>query len=239
MAANNNTQQSEEAKNHAESKRSFAARKERRSRANLIVGLTTLLLVVILVCFMGWFFVTQEEDVIQGEVDANEVRVSSKIPARIQSFKVEEGQMVKEGDTLVLLSSPELYAKLQQAEAAKAAAKAQSQKAQNGAQQEQIEAAYQMWQKAKINLDIMKKSYERVKKLYEGEVVSAQKFDETEAQYNAAVATERAAKTQYDMAKNGARAEDKKAALAVVDRAQGAVDEVEAYLPEVQLLAPT
>ena len=95
-----------------------------------------------------------------------------------------------------------------------------------------------MWQKAKINLDIMKKSYERVKKLYEGEVVSAQKFDETEAQYNAAVATERAAKTQYDMAKNGARAEDKKAALAVVDRAQGAVDEVEAYLPEVQLLAP-
>ena len=238
MAENNNTQQSEEAKKHAESKRSFAARKERRSRANLIVGLTTLLLVVILVCFMGWFFVTQEEDVIQGEVDANEVRVSSKIPARIQSFKVEEGQMVKEGDTLVLLSSPELYAKLQQAEAAKAAAKAQSHKAQNGAQQEQIEAAYQMWQKAKINLDIMKKSYERVKKLYEGEVVSAQKFDETEAQYNAAVATERAAKTQYDMAKNGARAEDKKAALAVVDRAQGAVDEVEAYLPEVQLLAP-
>ena len=224
MAENNNTQQSEEAKKHAESKRSFAARKERRSRANLIVGLTTLLLVVILVCFMGWFFVTQEEDVIQGEVDANEVRVSGKIPSRIQSFKVEEGQMVKEGDTLVLLSSPELYAKLQQAEAAKAAAKAQSQKAQNGAQQEQIEAAYQMWQKAKINLDIMKKSYERVKKLYEGEVVSAQKFDETEAQYNAAVATERAAKTQYDMAKNGARAEDKKAALAVVDRAQGAVD---------------
>lgn len=66
-----------------------------------------------------------------------------------------------------------------------------------------------MWQKAKVGLDIAEKSYDRAKKLFENQVISAQKFDEAQAQYNAAVATEKVAKSQYDMAKNGAEKEDK------------------------------
>lgn len=40
--------------------------------------------------------------------------------------------------------------------------------------------------------------------------MTAQKLDEVTAQRNAAIATERAAKSQYDMAKNGAERETKR-----------------------------
>jgi HlyD family secretion protein len=210
----------------------------RKNKTNLIVGLVVLLGVVILISVIGAIVMKPAKEIIQGEVDANEVRISGKLAGRIQEIFVEEGNSVNIGDTLVLLNSPELYAKLDQAEAAENAAKAQNEKAIKGARAEQIQGAYEIWQKAKAGLDIAQKSYERVKKLFENEVVSAQKFDETEAFYKAAVATERAAKSQYVMAKNGAEREDKLSAKALVDRAKGAVSEVEAYIPETKLISP-
>ena len=77
-----------------------------------------------------------------------------------------------------------------------------------------------------------RKSYTRVKNLHDQGVMSTQKLDEVTAQRNAARATEKAAKAQYDMAKNGAEREDKAAAAALVERAKGAVAEVESYIKE-------
>jgi HlyD family secretion protein len=220
------------------SERSLSKATLKKNRTNLILGLVVLLTVVILISIIGWIVLKPEAEVIQGEVEANEVRVSGKLAGRIENFKVEEGSFVHQGDTLLLLSSPELYAKLAQAEAAESAAQAQNQKAKKGARSEQIQGAFEMWQKAKVGMDIADKTFKRAKNLYDNQVIPAQKYDEAEAQYNAAVATERAAKTQYDMAKNGAEKEDKLSALALVNRAKGAVSEVEAYMPETQLTAP-
>jgi HlyD family secretion protein len=210
----------------------------KRSRKNLILGFVVLLTVVVLVSIIGMIVLKPDPEVLQGEVEANEVRISGKLAGRILSFSAEEGASVHAGQVLVQLSSPELHAKLEQAQAAEAAAVAQNLKAIKGAREEQIRGAYEMWQKAKVGLDIAAKSFDRVKKLYAGEVIPAQKYDEAEAQYLAAVATEKAAKSQYDMAKNGAEREDKLAAKALVDRAKGAVSEVQAYLPETKLVAP-
>ena len=74
--------------------------------------------------------------------------------------------------------SPEVLAKLEQAQAAKSAAEAQSQKAQAGARKEQKEGAYEMWQKAKAGLEVAEKSFERVERLYKEGVLPAQKYDE-------------------------------------------------------------
>jgi len=210
----------------------------KKSRTNLILGFVVLLTVVILVSIIGWIIYKPEAEIIQGEVEANEIKISGKLAGRIVSFGAEEGQHVNVGDTLVVLSSPELDAKLAQAKAAEDAAMAQNLKAIKGARKEQVQAALEMWKKAKVGLEIAGKSFDRAKKLYEGEVIPAQKFDEAEAQYQAAITTERAAKSQYDMAINGAEVEDKLSALALVNRAKGAVLEVEAYLPETRLVAP-
>ena len=167
----------------------------------------------------------------------NEYRVSSKVPGRILEYRVKEGQSVKAGDTLALLEAPDVQAKLEQARAAEAAAQAQNEKAIKGARQEQIQAAYELWQKARAGVTIAEKSYKRVKNLYDQGVMSAQKLDEVTAQRDAAIATEKAAKSQYDMAVNGAEREDKAAAAALVERAKGAVAEVQSYIAETYLIA--
>lgn len=213
-------------------------KEKRENIRNLRIALVGVIAVVVILFVIGWIIYKPEPVVIQGSAEATEVRVSGKVAGRIQQFLAKEGEWVNKGDTLVLIDSPEIYAKLAQATAAQNAALAQDRKAQKGARSEVIQGAYEMWQKAEVGVDIAKKSYDRVERLFEKGVVTAQKRDEVEAQYQAAVAQSAAAKTQYEMAKNGAEAEDKAAALAMVNRAEGAVQEVEAYMKEITLVAP-
>ena len=205
---------------------------------NLVIGIAALILIILAIAIIGYFVSKPKLLVIQGEAEASEYRVSGKVPGRIEELFVKEGQAVHKGDTVAMIDSPEVRAKLAQANAARSAAAAQSSKARNGARSEQIQGAYQLWQQAIVQEDVMKKSLDRVSKLYEQKVVAAQKYDETKAQYDAAVAQTKAAKSQYDMAVNGARYEDKAAAQALVAQANGAVQEVESYLGELYLIAP-
>lgn len=209
-----------------------------KNSKSLLVGIGVIVLIVVIVGLLGVFALRPEPEVLMGEVAVSEYRVSNKVPGRISEIFVTEGQQVKAGDTLAYISSPEVDAKLKQAQAARSAASAQNNKAKNGAREQQVSAAYEMWQKALVGVDIANKSLERVKKLYDKKVVSAQKYDEVEAQYKAAVATANAAKTQYDLALSGAQDEDKAAAQALVAQASGVVQEVTSYVNDRYLLAP-
>lgn len=210
----------------------------KKSSYNLVIGVVALVAAVLVIAMIGFFMTTPEPEVIQGQAEASEYRVSGKVPGRIEELFAREGQKVCKGDTLAMIDSPEVRAKLAQANAVKAAAQAQSRKAVNGARTEQIAGAYNLWQQALAQEDVMKKSFERTQRLYDQKVVSAQKYDEVKARYDASVAQCAAAKSQYDMAVNGARIEDKEAAEALVRQAAGAVMEVEAYLGELYLTAP-
>ncbi|NDV83119.1 HlyD family secretion protein [Bacteroides sp. 51] len=205
--------------------------------SNMLLAFLTLLGVIALVAIVGFFMLRKGPEMIQGQAEVTEYRVSSKVPGRILELRVKEGQKVNAGDTLAILEAPDVVAKMEQAQAAEAAAQAQNEKAIKGARSEEIQGAYEMWQKAIAGVDIAEKSYKRVKNLYEQGVMSAQKHDEAKAQRDAAIATEKAAKSQYQMAKNGAEREDKMAAAAMVERAKGAVAEVESYIKETYLIA--
>lgn len=205
---------------------------------NLVIGVVALIAIILLIAVIGYFVSRPKPLVIQGEVEASEYRVSGKVPGRVEELYVKEGSIVHKGDTVVFIDSPEVKAKLAQANAAKDAAAAQKRKALNGARQEMITSAYELWQQAVVQKDVMEKSFNRVSRLYEQKVISAQKYDETKAKYDAAVAQEKAAKSQYDMAVNGARKEDKDAAEALVDAANAALQEVESYLGELYLTSP-
>lgn len=202
----------------------------------------TLIFAVVLLCLIAAVIIVgvcQPESVetIQGEAEMTDYRVSSKVPGRIREIRVEEGDFVHKGDTLVILEAPDVMAKYGQANAALEAARAVEDKATGSARSEQVQAAYAMWQKALAGLDVAQKTYARVEALYKDSVVSAQKHDEALAQLNAYKATERAAKSQYDMAVHGAQAEDRAAARAQVERARGAVSEVSSYIDEMTLVA--
>ena len=209
-----------------------------QKEGSLLLGVVALLTVVVVVAVVGVLALRPEKTLIQGEAEAAEYRVSGKVPGRIEMYLYEEGEQVKKGDTLVVIYSPEVEAKKKQALAAREMAEAVNQKAQNGAQREQIQGAYELYQKAKAGEEIYRKSFERVQRLYDKGVVSAQKREETEAQYKAAAATVKAARSQYEMALAGARAEDKAAAAAQVSRVDGILEEVAAAEAERYLLSP-
>ena len=204
---------------------------------NILLAILGFVTVVVVVAIIGFFTLDKSPDEIQGEVEVTEYRVSSKVPGRILELRFKEGDYVKEGDTLAILDAPELRAKVQQAQSAEAAASAVSAKAEHGARIQQIQGAYQVWQQALAGAEIAKKSYDRVQRLYNEGVMTAQKRDEAYAQYKAMEAQEKAAKSQYELAKAGARQEDKAAAQAQVSRARGAIAEVKTYINETVQVA--
>ena len=199
---------------------------------NLLLVILGFVVVVVVVTLIGMLALDHDSDVIQGEVEVGEYRVSSKVPGRILEIRVKEGDFVKAGDTLAILDAPDLRAKMEQARSAEGAAAAIELKARNGARKEQIQGAFELLQQAKTGYEIAEKSYNRVHSLYDEGVVSAQKRDEAWANYKAMEAQMKAAQSQYDMAVNGARREERLAAQAQTARARGAVDEVTSYLHE-------
>ena len=199
---------------------------------NILLAIIGFVAVVIIVALIGFFTLGRDPEVMQGSVEVSEYRVSSKVPGRILEIRVKEGDYVKVGDTLAILDAPEVRAKMEQAQGAESAAAALELKARNGARKEQIQGAFQVLQQAKAGLEIAEKSYKRVQRLFDEGVMSAQKRDEAFAQYKAYEAQAKAAQSQYDMAVNGARQEDKLAAQAQTARAKGAVNEVSSYINE-------
>lgn len=204
-----------------------------------VIGLTIgIVVVIVAVSLICWFAIKPVPNFIQGEVEATSVKISSKVPGRIEQMDVKEGQQVTKGQQLFMLSTPEVQAKLQQAQAVRQAAGAQSEKARRGARVQEIEAAYNMWKKAEAGRELAQKSYDRIKNLYESGVVPAQKFDEASANLQAMKTTAQAAQSQYNMAVEGARLEDKTAAAALVAQATGAVSEVESYASDAIQYSP-
>ena len=199
---------------------------------NILLAILGFIAVVVIVALIGYFTLDRRPEEIQGEVEVSEYRVSSKVPGRILEIRVKEGDYVHVGDTLAILDAPEVMAKRAQAESAEDAAAAMNDMAQNGARQQQIQGAYQLWQQAKAGAEVAKKTYDRVQRLFDEGVMTAQKRDEALAAYKAMEAQEKAAKSQYDLAQEGARSEEKRAAAAQVNRAKGAVQEVSSYLRE-------
>ena len=204
----------------------------KQQHRNILLAILGFATVVIIVAIIGFFIFDRTPDLMLGQVDVEEYRVSSKVPGRILEIRVKEGDYVHAGDTLAIIDAPEVRAKMQQAQGAEAGAAALELMAKNGARKEQVQGAFQLLQQAKAGLEIAEKSYGRVQRLFAEGVVSAQKRDEAEALYKSSKAQVQAAQSQYDMAVNGARQEEKLAAQAQLERARGAVQEVSAYIGE-------
>lgn len=199
---------------------------------NILLAIIGFAAVVVIVAIIGFFAFDKSDEIIQGEVEVSEYRVSSKLPGRILELRVKEGDFVKAGDTLAILEVPEVDAQKRAAEATQGAAQALSDMAGNGARKEQVQAAYELWQQALAASEIAEKSYNRVQKLFDEGVLSAQKRDEAFAAYKATEAQVKVAKSQYDMAKNGARIEERRAAQKQALAAKSAVDVVASLLKE-------
>ena len=207
-----------------------------RARNGWVWMVPALVLTTLALAF--WWAYRPAPERLQGQIEAQSYSVSSKVPGRIESVVVEKGQSLAKGALAFTIVSPELEAKLQQAKAGEAAAGALAQEAENGARAQQIAAAKDQWLKAKSAALLYQKTFQRVDNLYRDGVVSLQKRDEAQTRWQTAQLTQNAAWQQYQLALEGARAEQKLAAREKAKMAAGAVAEVQAYTAELQVLTP-
>ena len=184
-----------------------------------------ILLVVGIFTALGMILMHKQPLVLQGEAEATEIRISGKLPGRIDTFLVQEGDWVRQGDTLVVNALEQV-------------AVLQNKKIDAGTRRQIVATALQLWNKTKSDLSLAKITYNRILTLYKDSVVTSQRKDEVEAMYKAALAAERAAYEQYQMAVDGAQTEDKASAASMVDAARSTVDEVSALLVDARLTAP-
>lgn len=195
--------------------------------------------VLLLLIVWGFWKASQPPPaVFQGQMEAQETDIASKVTARISQLHVTEGQTIQAGDLLLEMDSPEVQAKLAQARAAQDAAQAVADKASNGARPQEVQMARANWQRAQAAADLARTSYQRVQSLYDQGLVAAQKRDEAQTNWRASAAQADAAKAQYDMAAQGARQEDKTAAAAQVRQVDGVIAEARAAEAETQLRSP-
>lgn len=204
----------------------------------LIFTIVLILLVIAGLAVIGFLFIKPVPDTVQGQGEAEEIRISGKLPGRVHMIYVTEGQKVHAGDTLVHIISTLADAQYDQAEAMEQAAQAANAKVDAGTRVQIIKSAEDIWHQAQAATGIAQKTYERMESLFDKGVVSAQKRDEAKAAFEMAQAGEAAAKSSYELAKSGAQKEDKEASSAMVKAARAGVKKVNALLEDQYLVAP-
>lgn len=219
-----------------ESKKQFL-KKNKKQILSVFLALSSFVIIVLGVALIGYYAFGDEPEEIRGQVEARQYRVSAKVSARIKKVLVEEGQYVHAGDTLAILEAPEIDAQQQAAEATAQAAEAMSEMTDNGERQEKIQGASDLVAQAQAARNIAKKTYDRMQKLFDEGVTTEQKRDEALAAYQAAEAQVGAAQSQYEMAMNGARKEQRRAAAEQAKAAKSGTEVVKSLLKETVQIA--
>lgn len=209
-----------------------------RRRGATVLALAAGLAVLALIGWGLWQASRPVPVPIQGQMEARETDIAAKIPGRVAEVLVREGDPIQPGGLILRLDAPEVQAKLAQATAAQQAAQAVARKAESGARPQEIEMARMQWQRAETAAELARTSWRRVEGLAREGLVAEQKRDEAEANWKASRDAALAARAQYDMARQGARPEDRAAAEAQARQVAGAVAEVEAAKAETELRSP-
>ncbi|MFV2059839.1 MAG: HlyD family secretion protein [Gammaproteobacteria bacterium] len=203
-------------------------------RISLLIGFIIFILLALIVSSF-WQAYKPATQRLQGQIEAREYSISSKVPGRIDKVFVKKGEQIKQGHLIFTLLSPELVAKLEQAKAGSKAANAMADAADKGARRQQLAAAKDSWKKAKVAAQLAEKTAERISNLFKDGVLSEQKKDEAQAQLKAARLTESSAYQMYEMTKEGTRSETITAAKEKARAAREVVSEVKAYSDETQI----
>ena len=207
---------------------------------NMIIAFCVMVAVILLIAIGGFFVFKPEKEIFMGQAEAPELRISGKVPGRVVKFLVEEGDYVHAGDTLVLIPSPEVAAKKEQAEAMHHAIDAQRVRQTSSTTTNHArENAYEAWQQAIRSTRSAQETYDRMQRLSTEGVIPTQRVTDAKNALEAAKAAERTAKRQYDLARsaNNSDGTDMLTA-ALMDYSLGTLSEVGAYEREGALIAP-
>ncbi len=206
----------------------------------------TLLIGTVILLLFGaaaiWRYVSAREPAnhltLSGTIEADEIRVGSKISGRIAEVMVKEGQEVKHGQAIVRFESYDLDARRDDAVAAIAMAEANLQKlkngfrpeeiaearaqaeaagmnlelARNGPRKQEIEAARAELDAANADYEVAKSNFTRIEQLSNDGISSRQDYENAKATLERAKGRREATKQRLDLLLAGTRSEEIKRA---------------------------
>lgn len=181
---------------------------------------------------------TSKHSGINGKTEQDEVSVVGKIPGRIESLFVSEGDFVSKGDTLAILDAPEVDAKRAQAAGAVKSAEAQYNMSVTGATKNQLAQLNAKKAALQEQYDFAKKSINRLKNMVQDSLVPQQTYDEAYAKFQGAKAQLLAVEAEIADVAHGVRLEQQQMALGQKNRALGAMLEVDTADKERFIIAP-
>lgn len=176
--------------------------------------------------------------VLEGKVKMETISVVPKLGGRIEQIRVEEGQQVEAGDTVAVLSMPELGAKMQQAEGAIESAAGQLELARNGATSEQLMQLQSQAEAADAQYQFAQVSFQRMENMFRDSLIPAQQMDDARTKMKMAAAQSKAAKARLKEIQAGTRPETIQAARGLWIRAMGSREELKEANRERYLVAP-
>jgi len=176
---------------------------------------------------------------VTGVVEANEtVRVTSEIMGQAKKVKVQNGEEVNKGDTLIVLGDEQIKIQVAQAQATLDSVQASYDKIKSGARPQEIKQAESAVLQAKINRDSAEENYQRMKKLFSEKAISEQQYEQAKNQYEIADVQYKSAQESYKMVIEGATQEDIKSVEAQVRQTKAALDMAKYQLKNTQITAP-
>ena len=140
--------------------------RRRRSRILGAVAAAAALALIGFIIWGVWLASHPKAPPLQGQMDATTIDVAAKVPGRLETVNVKEGDQVSKGQVIATLYVPEIEAKVRQAEAYEKARQAQESLAQEGARPQEIQAAKAQYERAVAAEELAQKTYERISRLY-------------------------------------------------------------------------
>ena len=191
-------------------------------RKRLIVGVGVAIAVLAAAAFgLGLFGGDGDEGlVLYGNVDIREVDMAFRVPGRIDSIAVEEGEAVERGELLATLDAASIEARTAEADAAVAQARAQVAKLRSGNRPQDIAQARSRVAAAEAATRNAQADYERRQGLVGPGAISRDQWAQTVADRDRAVAQLAEARQALSLVSEGARREDIAAAEAQLRAAE-------------------
>ncbi len=170
-------------------------------------------------------FERQERIRASGSVEARSItKLGFEVAGRVAAMRVEEGQIVTAGQLLAELSDRDYRIDEAAAAGDLQAARAQADKAAAGVRRQELE-------QARVALEQADDEYKRLKALYERKSLAPVDFQKIEARW-------KAAREQYDLAREGAREEDRRASEALAAKASAGLEYRKKRVSDTRLHAP-
>jgi len=189
----------------------------------------------------GWWWLKSSGTVSTDDasVKSNMVGISAKVSGQIDDIEVKEGDTVQVGQVIAKIDNKAFEIQVEQAEANLAAAKAKYDSLKAGNRPQQLAQSEASVEQARVNMENVRKKYERTESLFDTGAVS-------EEQKDAAFTALQVARSQYQSASQGrslvsegATEQDLRYAEAQVAQAVAALKSAQLQLDNSIVTAPT